>query len=266
MNPTRWGGSSVQRSYPDPVRTFQKNHYKYQSLDDSFQGGGYAQYNPYGGANPYSEQPPPSYSGASAVESGHGGYGRPSFLLNSPAQTDHIEMNSMNRPPQVGQAGILDQCRNINEAIQDLKFKRQGQLSAAQNALLDSSTDKEDQNARQTLDYIEDDLNHAIRALRDDIERAKKTPGSGDARVQPQLTKAIKDLKGEIAQYQKSQSNFQARLREQVRRRYEIANPEATGEELDRGVDQVLMGQAQAFQVCITSSVGRYASLDSSLI
>ena len=156
-------------------------------------------------------------------------------------------MNQMRRP--VGQAGILDQCRTINEAIQDLKFKRQGQLAAAQNALLDSSTDKEDQAARQTLDYIEDDLNHGFRSLRDDIERAKKTPGSGDARVQPQLTKAIKDLKTEISQYQKSQTSFQTRLREQVRRRYEIANPEATPEELDQGVNHVLMGQAQAFQV-----------------
>ena len=156
-------------------------------------------------------------------------------------------MGSVNRP--VGQAGILDQARTINDAIQDLKFKRQGQLSAAQNALLDSSTDKEDQAARQTLDYIEDDLNNGYRSLRDDIERAKKTPGSGDARVQPQLTKAIKDLKTEITQYQKSQSNFQSRLKEQVRRRYEIANPEATPEELDQGVDHVLMGQAQTFQV-----------------
>ena len=161
-------------------------------------------------------------------------------------------MGNVNRPAG-GQASILDQCRRINETIQQVRYKREGQLSAAQNALLDSSTDKEDQATRQTLDYIEDELNTGIRGLRDDIERVKKTPGSGNSRVQPQIDKAIKDLRTEINQYQRAQADFQSRLKEQVRRRYQVANPEATPEELDQGVDQVLMGQVQTFQVRLLS-------------
>lgn len=151
--------------------------------------------------------------------------------------------------PGGGITGILNKCKEINDGIGDLRAKREGQLSAAQNALLDSSTEKEDQTARQTLDYIEDEINNGFRYLRDLLKRVKQTPGSGDARVQTQINVTHRNLCREIEQYQRAQSDFQKRLREQVRRRYEIANPEATPEELDQGVDNVLMGQEQSFQV-----------------
>lgn len=194
-------------------------------------GGGYAQYNPYGDASPYGAQPT-AYQGANAMEQGVGGY----------------EMSAMDQPGNQP-ASLLDQCTDIKEAIQELRIKREGQLLAAQNALLDSSTGKEDQAARQTLDYIEDDLNIGFRGLRDSLRRLVNTPGSGDPHVQPQIDKAKRDLQFEINQYQKAQSDFQNRLKEQVRRRYEIANPEATPEELDEGVENALAGQEQTFQV-----------------
>lgn len=151
--------------------------------------------------------------------------------------------------PSGGPTAILNQCRQINDAIGELKAKREGQLLAAQNALLDSSTAKEDQTTRQTLDYIEDELNTGFRGLRDSLRKVKQTPGSGDSRVQPQIEMASKNLRAEISQYQKAQSDFQNRLKEQVRRRYMVANPEATPEELESGVESVLAGQMQAFQV-----------------
>ena len=151
-----------------------------------------------------------------------------------------------------GTTGILNKCREINEGIADLQAKRERQLSAAQNALLDSSTDKEDQHAHQTLDYIEDEINNAFRYLRDLLKRIKQTPGSGDGRAQKQIDVTTRNLQREIEQYQRAQSDFQKRLREQVRRRYEIANPEATAADIDQGVENVLMGQEQSFQVSYT--------------
>jgi syntaxin 1B/2/3 len=150
---------------------------------------------------------------------------------------------------QSGTTAILNKCREINEGIQDLRTKRESQLAAAQNALLDSSTVRDDQATRQTLDYIEDEINTAFRYLRDLLKNAKQTPGSGDPRVQTQIDVTSKNLRREINQYQSVQSDFQKRLREQVRRRYEISNPEASPEELDQGVENVLMGQEQSFQV-----------------
>lgn len=159
-------------------------------------------------------------------------------------------MGAVNNPPAAeGPTSILNKCKEINDGIQDLRAKREGQLALAQNALLDSSTGKEDQVARQNLDYIEDEINNTFRYLRDLMKRVKQTPGSGDPRVQTQIDVTSRNLQKEIQQYQKAQSDFQKRLQEQVRRRYEIANPNATPEQIEQGVQNVLMGQEQSFQV-----------------
>lgn len=159
------------------------------------------------------------------------------------------EMSNINQSSG-GPTAILNKCKEINDGISQLRSKREGQLVAAQNALLDSSTGKEDQASRQGLDYIEDDINTAFRYLRDQFKRVKETPGSGDPRVQGQVENTSRNLRREIEQYQRAQSDFRKRLEEQVRRRYEIANPEATPEELEQGVQNVLLGQEQSFVVC----------------
>ncbi|OQD83141.1 hypothetical protein PENANT_c018G05660 [Penicillium antarcticum] len=211
----------------------------YQSLGDNNQGG-YGQYNPYGSQqqNPYGSQEQSygyggGYGQAGAMESGNGGY----------------EMSNMNQPSGGGPTAILNKCKELNEGIAELTTKRETQLAHAQKALLDSSTGKEDQASRQTLDYIEDEINTALRYLRDQFKRIKETPGSGDSRVSGQVENVSRNLRREIEQYQRTQSDFQKRLEEQVRRRYEIANPEATPEELEQGVQNVLMGQEQSFMV-----------------
>ncbi|KAI9045927.1 syntaxin [Aspergillus affinis] len=209
----------------------------YQNLEGG-QGGGYGSYNPYGqeqqpnayGNQGYGQNP---YAQAGATEAGNGSY----------------EMGSYGQQQPADPTSLLNKCREINEGISDIRAKREGQLAAAQNGMLDSSNVKEDQVARQTLDYIEDEINNGFRYLRDLMKKIKGTPGSGDSRVQTQIDVASRNLRREIEQYQKTQVEFQKRLREQVRRRYEIANPEATPEELDAGVENVLMGQEQMFQV-----------------
>lgn len=168
-----------------------------------------------------------------------------------PALTRSPEMGNVNQASSGGPTAILNKCKEINEGITELTRKREGQLVSAQKALLDSSTGKEDQASRQTLDYIEDEINTALRYLRDQFKRVKETPGSGDSRVQGQVENVSRNLRREIESYQRTQSDFQKRLEEQVRRRYEIANPEATPEELEQGVQNVLMGQEQSFVVRI---------------
>lgn len=150
-----------------------------------------------------------------------------------------------------GPTVILNKCKEMNDAINELRTKREGQLASAQTALLESATGKEDQQARQTVDYIEDEINTALRYLRDQFKRIKETPGSGDPRVSGQVENVNRNLRREIEQYQRTQSDFRKRLEEQVRRRYAIANPEASPEELEQGVQNVLAGQEQAFMVCL---------------
>ncbi|KAI7972663.1 hypothetical protein EIK77_009126 [Talaromyces pinophilus] len=139
---------------------------------------------------------------------------------------------------EMGQANnttsILNKCTEINDGLRELRTKRETRLAQAQHELLDSSTGKEDQAARQNLDYVEDDINNTFRYLRDLLKKIKQTPGSGDSRVQTQIDVTSRNLRKEIEQYQKAQSEFQKRLQEQVRRRYEIANPDATPDQVDQ--------------------------------
>ncbi|GAM35573.1 SNARE domain protein [Talaromyces pinophilus] len=197
------------------------------------QGGGYGQYDPYGQqANPYDPpQPSREYPAQTQryhdVETGTAGY----------------EMGQANNT-----TSILNKCTEINDGLRELRTKRETRLAQAQHELLDSSTGKEDQAARQNLDYVEDDINNTFRYLRDLLKKIKQTPGSGDSRVQTQIDVTSRNLRKEIEQYQKAQSEFQKRLQEQVRRRYEIANPDATPDQVDQGVQAVLLGQEQSFQ------------------
>ncbi|THD00113.1 hypothetical protein EYZ11_000438 [Aspergillus tanneri] len=161
----------------------------------------------------------------------------------------NYEMGSYDQQQPADATTLLNKCREINDGVADLRAKREGQLVAAQNAMLDSSNVKEDQVSRQTLDYIEDELNNGFRYLRDLLKKIKQTPGSGDSRVQTQIDNTSRNIRREIEQYQKAQSDFRKRLTEQVRRRYEIANPEASPEDVDQGVQNVLLGQEQMFQV-----------------
>lgn len=176
------------------------------------------------------------------VSTAHHSYPRDDHALTS------SEMSNMQQTG--GPTVILNKCREMSDAINELRNKREGQLAAAQNALLDSSTGKEDQAARQSVDYIEDEINTALRYLRDQFKRIKETPGSGDPRVSGQVENVNRNLRREIEQYQRTQSDFRKRLEEQIRRRYEIANPEATPEELEQGVQNVMAGQEQTFMVC----------------
>ncbi|KAL1976475.1 hypothetical protein VTN31DRAFT_2757 [Thermomyces dupontii] len=196
------------------------------------QQGGYGAYNPYGS---------------------QGGYGGPQGGYGAPQPSPYQDVEQGNGSYEMGAVNnttyILNKCKEINDGIQEVRAKREGRLAQAQHQLLDSSTGKEDVAARQNLDYVEDDINNTFRYLRDVMKKIKQTPGSGDSRVQTQIDVTSRNLQREIQQYQKAQSEFQKRLQEQVRRRYEIANPDATPEQIEQGVQNVLLGQEQSFQV-----------------
>ncbi|KAL2843765.1 t-SNARE [Aspergillus pseudodeflectus] len=153
---------------------------------------------------------------------------------------------------------LLNRCRDINEGIRELKGKRESQLAAIQLAYLDSNTERDDQTIRQQLEYVEDEITRAFTKLKDDLKRIKATPGSNATHVQNQLDVTGRNLRTEIENYHKSQSDFKKRLTEQVRRRYQIANPEATPEEVEQGVENVLAGTEQSFQVTGARVKGAY--------
>ncbi|QKX57607.1 uncharacterized protein TRUGW13939_04725 [Talaromyces rugulosus] len=147
---------------------------------------------------------------------------------------------------------ILNKCRDINTEIAKLRQKRERQLHAAQQAVLDSTNSATDQQTRRKLDNVESEITAALRQTRDmvaDLKHKLRSNPDGSAAVHTQVGLLGRNLQEEVKQMRKSQMVFDRTLREQVRRRYEIANPDATAEEIDSGVEGVISGQTQAFQI-----------------
>ncbi|KAL4869612.1 hypothetical protein BDV12DRAFT_167697 [Aspergillus spectabilis] len=144
---------------------------------------------------------------------------------------------------------LLDSCKRLNEELKQLKNKRETTLAAAQNAVLQSNNSSEDKAANDQLENIKAELNNAFLKLKEDFAKIKNTPGSGDSSVQNQIEHQGRRLAGEIQEFQNSMKEFRQRLREQLRRRIQIAEPDATPEQVEESLENVLSGSAQVFQV-----------------
>jgi syntaxin 1B/2/3 len=154
-------------------------------------------------------------------------------------------MNPVQHP--VDPNSLFNDVQKIKEGIATLRNLRENRLAVAQNALLESNSPREDDTARQALNEIQDEISIGYQKLNEDIARVKKTPGS--ANVQSQLEVQGRAIRNEFEQFQKSQVSFQKRLKEQVRRRVQLNNSEASPEEIDQTVEAVLAGREQTFQV-----------------
>lgn len=154
-------------------------------------------------------------------------------------------MNPVQHP--VDPNSLFNDVQKIKEGIATLRNLRENRLAVAQNALLESNSPREDDTARQALNEIQDEISIGYQKLNEDIARVKKTPGS--ATVQSQLEVQGRAIRTEFEQFQKSQVSFQKRLKEQVRRRVQLNNSEASPEEIDQTVEAVLAGREQTFQV-----------------
>ncbi|KAH8694285.1 SNARE domain protein [Talaromyces proteolyticus] len=152
---------------------------------------------------------------------------------------------------------ILDQCRRINTEIAKLRQKRERQLHTAQQAVLDSSNGATDRQTRRSLDIIESEIMQMLQQTRSFLNDLKEnlqrnhdssTMAGVSTLTYPQVGLVGRNLEEEVQQLRKSQVEFDRTLRDQVRRRYEIANSTATSQEIDSSVENVMSGQIQVFQ------------------
>ncbi|KAL2827679.1 hypothetical protein BJY01DRAFT_255622 [Aspergillus pseudoustus] len=199
--------------------------------------------------NRYNQQP--SYSDRPAYGAG---YNQNPYANNAGQQGYGGGSYELSEDP----TALLNRCREINDGIREVRSKREGQLAAAQNALLESQTGRDDEAARQALDYIQEEIKAATHKLKDDLQRVKSTPGSNATHVQNQIDVTSRNLRTEIEAYIKEQSAVQKRLTEQVRRRYQMSNPNATPEEVEQGVENVLAGTEQSFQIAGSRTKAAY--------
>lgn len=148
---------------------------------------------------------------------------------------------------------ILNKRQQIEEELALNRSKCEQQLLPAQQALLDSNSETDDYHARVRLDAVQTDITDSFRRLRGLVNEVKQIPNKTDPRVKAQIDFISEKVQRELQDYYRSLRDVDQRLRAQVRRRYEIVHPDATPEQIDSGMQSVIQGQEQIFQVLLAS-------------
>ncbi|KAE8378569.1 t-SNARE [Aspergillus bertholletiae] len=152
-----------------------------------------------------------------------------------------LEINSL--------APVLAKRQQITHELNHIQTLRDTTLHSAQQALLNSITVSDDQAARRDLDDVQSSINDTLRQVRSLVDELRYLGDPADPRVRAQVEATKNQVQQAIQEYYRSQTEFDRALREQVWRRYEIANPEASPEEVEHGVQEVLAGTQMVFQV-----------------
>jgi syntaxin 1B/2/3 len=210
------------------------------------QGGGYGQSNPYsqqgGGynnqaANPYNDD----------VELNQ--YGEP-----APAPAGRYEGGGLPSGPRLGGGGgynsggggyegagygnsggnaggnILNQCRDIDQAIDDLGSRLQD-LKVIQSKVL------QDRAQRGEVDRTNSETLAAYKNLGERLKKIKSNPQSGSPTNAPQVGRVDRKLKKAINDFQRLESDFRGQMQEAQIRQVQIVDQDITPEDARKMVE-----------------------------
>ena len=154
-------------------------------------------------------------------------------------------------PPPSG-PNVLDECRRINEGVDEIE-KSLGRLENAQRrALNDTVTDRSSPAIRE-IDMLNTEIMAQYRNLLDKMKRIKSQPGAGSDLNQKHIGLADRKLQNSRQHFMQVESAYQKRMREQTERQYRTVNPQATEDEVRMAVEdpnqQVF---AQAVRLVVT--------------
>lgn len=148
-----------------------------------------------------------------------------------------------------GFQNVLYNRRLIKDELQKIKENQQ-RLRPAQQAVLDSTNATEDYQTHSRMTAIDEDISDSFNRIRGLIADLKATSNRDDPRVEEQINIISNTMTHPLQEYRTEQMQFSKKLRLQVQRRYQIAHPDATEEEVSVGVENVIQGEEQLFAVC----------------
>ena len=200
-------------------------------------GGGYGQSNPYDNRT---ENPPPSYG---QQQYGGQGYGQHNDVEMQPLTGEGDEYN---QPAQRDPNAILNECRQVGRAIDDLENRLQ-ELQRVQRGFVsgNGASNKE-------IDSMSADIMTGYRGLADRVKRIKSQHDAQNPRNKPQVDALDRRIRKAINSYQNVESQFRKDVQEQQRRQYLIVNPEASESEIREATMDG--GDAQIFQQALMNS------------
>ena len=207
------------------------------------QGGGYGQSNPYGqqsggyggggygggGGNPYNEevemgqykQPAPGGRYGGGLPSGP----RPGGAGGYSNAGGYEGAGYGNAGGNAG-ANILNQCREIDQAIDDLGY-RLSDLKTLQSKVLN------DRASQNEVERTNSETLAAYKNLGERLKKIKANPESGSPTNAPQVGRVDRKLKKAINDFQRVESDFRAQIQDMQVRQFKIVNPAASPEEVE---------------------------------
>jgi syntaxin 1B/2/3 len=131
---------------------------------------------------------------------------------------------------------ILNECREIDRGIDQIKSSLDNLATLQQRALDDPDSSAQSSTNRQ-LDAISSETMTMYRNFAGRIRSLKSQPDSGSPKNAPQVGKVDRKLKAAIQEYQGLDSAFRKKLQEQMARQYRIVRPEASEQEVREAVE-----------------------------
>ncbi|TKX18376.1 syntaxin-like protein 3 [Elsinoe australis] len=230
-------------------------------------GGGYGQQNPYQQANPYDQQQQNPYASSQQQQDPYATQGNRyenSSPYNQAGQGQSVEMQNLQhdqqqnpfgdgqtngyggQPQQSNPHAILNECREVGRAIDDLEGDLQT-LQRAQRGFVNGNGA-----SNREIDAMGAEIMGTYRALADRVKRIKSKPEAGNPQNAPQVGNLDRRIKKAINSFQQQESAFRKEVQEQQRRQYLIVKPDATEAEL-REVSEA-GGDTQIFQQALLSA------------
>ena len=149
---------------------------------------------------------------------------------------NNVELQNLNGGASGGfgqdPSAILNECRDIDRAIDDLERQLQ-ELQSLQRRFTTSNESSSEQ-----INSMGSSIMSSYRALGQRVKKVKSQPESGNQRNAAQVGKVDRRLKTAINTYQTVESEFRRRVREQQERQYRIVRPDATEDEVRQACEE----------------------------
>ena len=144
---------------------------------------------------------------------------------------------------------ILNECRAIDRAIDDIEQELQRLDGVQQRYLADTNTSRESPLGRE-VDRLSQNIMTEYRGLVDRVRNIKSDRESGNPRNAPQVGKVDRRLKTTINRSQQLERDFRRRAQEQIARQYRIVRPDASDAEVQEAVEDTSNQQVFSQAVC----------------
>jgi t-SNARE complex subunit (syntaxin) len=170
--------------------------------------------------------------------------------------TGSPEMTNMNGAQGRGPDYILNECRGVDRAIDEIEKELQRLEGVQQRYLADTNTSRESPLGRE-VDRLSQNIMTEYRGLVGRVKNIKQNPESGNPRNAPQVGKIDRRLKTTITRSQQLERDFRRKAQEQIERQYRIVRPDASDAEVREAVEDT--SNQQVFSQAVCNHPGLYS-------